>query len=125
MSNKVKWQISNVSKIDGKKDRYEMFIFNQTNKVKTFEKETLRVLVETDNFVFSMVNKGNKMLGYHFEFSEAAYPSYTNERTAIFILDEKKDPKMNVLFEDSIIRLLSYEEDKKETDYWLVGRWRY
>lgn len=120
-----KWQISEVLELNN--SRQEVFVYKQNTKQETLSKETLRTLVDTDDMKFSMVYLGSKMLGYHFNFSSRmSIPLYMNERTTIFMFDgKKKEPQVNVMFEDQVIRLLSFEQADRKPDYWLVGRWRY
>jgi hypothetical protein len=120
-----KWQISEVLEL--KNNRQELFVYKPISKQEAFAKETLRTLVDTDDMKFSMVYLGSKMLGYHFEFSnKLQIPLYMNDRTAVFMFDGKKaEPQVNVMFEDQVIRLLTWEQGNRKPDYWLVGRWRY
>ena len=132
-----RWQISDIlQSTDDQMRRF--FIYESSKKYEALSEENdLRTLVDTDDFKFHLVYQSNKMLGYSFEFSKE--PIYTNDRTAIFMFDERKtDPKVDVLFEDQIVRLLTYnqvdrvkkrngrvEEVMRKPDYWLVCRWRY
>ncbi len=120
-----KWQISEVLEL--KSQRQELFVYKPISKQEAFAKDNLRVLLDTDDLKFSMVYLGSKMLGYHFDFSaKMSVPLYMNDRTAVMMFDgKKKTPQVNVIFEDQVIRLLSYEQDGRKPDYWLVGRWRY
>lgn len=123
MSNK--WQISEILELSDK--RQELFVYKPINKQEIIAKDTLRTLMETSDLKFSMVYLSSKMLGYHFEFRKKTNcPIYMNERTAVMMFDgKKKKPEVNVIFEDQIIRLLSFVEENRKPDYWLVGRWRY
>ena len=128
------WQISDVLPSGNLK---KFLVYESSKKYEVLSEENdLRTLVDTEDFKFHLVYQGNKMVGYSFEFSKE--PCYTNERTAIFMFDEHKDkPKVDVLFEDQIIRLLQYnqvdtkkvsgkvKEIHRKPDYWLVCRWRY
>jgi hypothetical protein len=120
-----KWQISEVLEL--KNNRQELFVFKPITRQEILAKESLRTLMDTDDMKFSMVYLGSKMLGYHFEFTtKMSSPLYMNDRTAVMMFDgKKKAPQVNVIFEDQVIRLLSYEQENRKPDYWLVGRWRY
>lgn len=71
---------------------------------------------------------GGKMQGYSFSYNnkEAKYKFSTFNSFGVFYYpdDDDKTPKMSVLFEDSTVRLLEYENYKKIRDYFLIGRWR-
>jgi hypothetical protein len=131
-----RWQISDILQSTNLMKRF--FIYESSKKYEALSEENdLRTLVDTDDFKFHLVYQSNKMLGYSFEFTKE--PIYANDRTAIFMFDERKtDPKVDVLFEDQIVRLLTYnqlekinrkngkvEEVMRRPDYWLVCRWRY
>lgn len=121
----VKWKISEPVEIsDGSK---ELFVYSPLTKRECLLKENLKGLIETDKLKFSLVyTNSNKMIGYHFEYKNPPENHHTiTDRMVSWFFDGKKtDPQINVLFEDQNIRLLAYEEAQKETDYWLVGRWR-
>ncbi len=130
-----RWQISDI--LQSENNMKKFLIYESTKKYEALSAENeLRTLVDTDDFKFHLVNQSNKMMGYCFEFSQE--PTYANDRTAVFMFDERKEaPKVDVLFEDQILRLLTFnqsdkvkkrgkmEEVPRKPDYWLVCRWRY
>lgn len=120
----MKWKIS--EKLELSPGKSEIYV-HKGNRQECQVKEGLRTLLDEPEFKFSMVYTGSKMVGYHFEFDEENLRGmHLSERTAMwFYCGDKKDPKVNVLYEDQVIRLLSYNEEGKKPEYWLVGRWRY
>lgn len=122
----MKWKISEVFPVDAK--NHELFVYKSGTKEECRMLDTLRTLVDEDRFQFSMVYNGNKMLGYHFRYNQPKLKRFhQSERSVIWFYNGKmKEPKLNVLYEDQVIRLLSYvEDDPANPEYWLVGRWRY
>lgn len=117
----IKWKISEVYDLEDKK---EIFVYSPINKNDCLEKQSLRELVSSDDFIFNMVYYNNKMIGYHFLFSPCRMKM--TDRMVFWGLGRmKKSPSIGILFEDQNIRLLEYkDEDSEKSDYWLVGRWR-
>ncbi len=121
----VKWKIS--EPIEVSDARSELFVYCPLTKRECLAKDNLKVLIDTDNLKFSLVNTvAGKMIGYHFEYNKppARNHTITNRMVSWFFDGNKVERSLDVLYEDQNIRLLTYTNDNPIIDYWLVGRWR-
>lgn len=120
----AKWKISEAIVVSDEKS--ELFVYSTTSKKECFNKESLKLLIDNKELKFSLVYNNTKMVGYHFEYINPPKEHHviTNRMVSWFFNGKKKNPEINVLFEDQNIRLLSYIDESEGMDYWLVGRWR-
>lgn len=120
----VKWKISEAISIS--ENRSELFVFSPNSKRECLNKENLKVLIDSEDLKFSLVYNSSKMIGYHFDYINPLKEHHviTDRMVSWFFDGKKKDPQVNVLFEDQNVRLLSYNDISEKIDYWLVGRWR-
>jgi hypothetical protein len=74
-----------------------------------------------------LYNDQGKTVGYLFKYKyEYTYPKFTTYNSFGIIYNRKDRPKytFEVIFEDSNIRLVTYDHSHQIRDYFLVGRWR-
>jgi len=75
-------------------------------------------------------NAQHKTVGYRLQYEkEKKTPKFSEFNSFGIIYHTGKDTpvedlKLNIIYEDQIIRFLAYEHNKRSEDYWLVGRWR-
>lgn len=92
-----------------------------------------RTIIDDKLFKFSLIyTESSKMVGYRFDYRnrdkhprKVLFSMYKTFNSVMWFFTSKKNkPKFEVLYEDQILRLLTYEHKDDKTDYWLVGRWR-
>lgn len=76
-----------------------------------------------------LYNQQNRMIGYLFKYKPGPFPGYSLFNNFGIRYNKKKivDPsaiELDIIYEDQVIRLLSFVHRDKTRDFWLVGRWR-
>ena len=74
-----------------------------------------------------LYNDQGKTVGYLFKYKyDHVYPKFATYNSFGIIYNRKEKPKytFEVIFEDSNIRLVTYDHSHLIRDYFLVGRWR-
>jgi hypothetical protein len=76
-----------------------------------------------------LYNIQNRMIGYLFKYKPGPHPGYTLFNNFGIRYNKKLnvDPsslELDIIYEDQVIRLLSFVHKDKTRDFWLVGRWR-
>lgn len=122
----MKWKISEVTELTPTQS--ELFVFTSATKSECVSKKTLRTLTDDgEDLQFSLVfNNASKKVGYHFAYKNPPKDGVVmNDKTVLWYYTEEslKDRKFDIIYEDQIIRLLSFQSGNSK-DYWLVGRWR-
>jgi len=74
-----------------------------------------------------LYNDQGKTVGYSLKYKyDAPYPKFITYNSFGIIYNRKENPKYDfeVIFEDSNIRLVTFDHSHQVKDYFLVGRWR-
>lgn len=132
MSNK-KWLLTDPEEYTPGWSRVFVTKLGQEENIKDDNKKIMRPIIQDKFFKFTLVYTDvTKMIGYRFDYrnrekqpKKALFSKYRTFNSMAWFFTYKKDnPKLRVLYEDQVLRLLMYEHANKKTDYWLVGRWR-
>jgi len=82
---------------------------------------------EKDVTLYILYNNSGKTAGYCLCYKyDKKYPKFStyNSFGIIYNVGEAEEYEVEIIFEDSNIRLLAYEHENSIRDYFLVGRWR-
>lgn len=112
----------------------ELYVIKETFDLSELKNLTPRTIYEENSFRFHLLyNEQMKMQGYKFnvDFGKSTDLKdkiiFHNSALWFFTDVSKKlnrdKTSFEIMYEDQVVRLLSYEHEKKK-DYWLVGRWR-
>lgn len=77
-----------------------------------------------------MFNSTHKLVGYQLNYTpEKNLPKFKtyNSYGIVYNKKEKSNPKsmkLEILYEDQVLRLLCFKHSHNVKDFWLVGRWR-
>jgi hypothetical protein len=92
-----------------------------------------KIIFENDKFAFAAVyaKPSYRMTGYkvYFTNNPPTQKKHTNfgNNFAVFMFAKKsKDtkPPVNLIYDDQVVRLISWDHKNGEQDFLLVGRWR-
>lgn len=105
----------------------EVFVLHgetYTEKKKIYPDENTKANVE-----FYILYNDSKLVGYKLSYKyDDKYPKFQTYNSFGIVYNRRKnnlETKMEVIFEDSFVRLLTYEHQPNNVrDYFLVGRWK-
>jgi len=105
----------------------EVFILHgetYSDKKKIYPDEGMQANVE-----FYLLYNDNKLVGYKLDYHyDEKYPKFQTYNSFGIVYNKRKvnvDTKIEVIFEDSFVRFLTYEHQPNNVrDYFLVGRWK-
>lgn len=92
-----------------------------------------KVIFETDKFAFAAIyaKPSYRMTGYKLYYVSPLAPAKKSmnfgHNFAVFMFSKKskeKTPPVNLIYDDQVIRLVSWDHKNGEQDFLLVGRWR-
>jgi len=86
-----------------------------------------KIYYKKDVSLYILYNSSGKTAGYCFCYKyDKNYPKFAtyNSFGIIYNVDDSEEYDVEIIFEDSNIRLLAYEHNNDNRDYFLVGRWR-
>lgn len=112
----------------------ELYVLKENFDLSSLKELTPRTIYEENSFRFHLLyNDQMKMQGYKFNVDFGQGTLLKNktvfENSALWFFTEvskkftRTTTSFEIMYEDQVVRLLSYEHEKKK-DYWLVGRWR-
>lgn len=81
-------------------------------------------IYQSKNLTFDLLFDENKFHGYRFKYKPATHKFELFNSIALFYARKSKSPKLEVLYEDQTLRLLSYVHPRGSRDYMLIGRWK-
>ena len=112
-----------VNKETGNKEVYVVCGDVFSSKKKIYPDPKIKGNVE----LYILYNNLGKTAGYLFCYMyDKEYPRFStyNSFGVIYNAEDPEEYEVEIIFEDSNIRLLAYEHSNKKRDYFLVGRWR-
>jgi hypothetical protein len=120
-----KWMVYSTPKV-------ELRLLQEMHKAKVpaFDEHDEPVLDERGRHAFTEMPVPKKTVGYLFKYDyKKSYAKFSTFNSFGIVYSKKErvpkeDVRLNIIYEDKIIRLLAYEHKNKIKDYWLIGRWR-